>query len=1465
MDIGIYNYNNTDEIAYIEFSILGNREVTNMSVIDNVNGIEYPELNDKTDKKLNGLIDPKMGTTDNSVLCSTCKYNVTYCPGHFGHITLAKHYFHIGFIAIIKKILSLICIKCSNLLIDEKDKMRITQIILNKSNYARINELKKYIKNRSFCPKCNHPIIKIKSDNKLMGSNLILEYKDSVRSTKKDQIDDAKKYKYILTAEMCYNILNNISSFDKKLLGFDPNKINPADMIYKNLIVPPMQVRPSTKTAEIGTKHNDLTHSLADIIKINEKIKKNLDKDNIDVNKYQETENLLQIELKDYMDKDSTLFSKSKTKRDNKSLTTRYKRKESRVRSNLMGKRVDFSARTVISPDPLLNINEVGIPLQIAKNITMPEIVTPKNIERMKKLIQNGRDMYVGANFVKPVEKFDGKHMPIDLRYGKDTINLKIGDIVERHIQDGDIILFNRQPTLQMQSMMGLYTKIIDDMNISTFRINISIVKPYNADFDGDEMNCMLPQSIQSAYELEHITNLKYQLITPQSSLPIIAFFQDALIGYYELTKDRTIYNWKNIMNILSATDIELPSIKNKKLTGHDMISYLIPNDININMKRDNYTLIIENGKIKEGIIDKKSMGDQQKNSLLHLVIYKYGYEGGTKFINNNIKMITNSNLYNGFTLGINDLIIKKEAKDLIRILCDTKKIEMNHLITSSENNPNEADNASLEKVIFDTLNILREESAKIVKKYYDGPNNLFTIIDSGAKGSTTSIGQISGCFGQVIINNTRANLELNNRSLHYYCQYEETPEARGFIQNPLVDGLTYSEMVFVQKHSRASLITVVTQTPDTGYIQRKLVKSEEDLVVQYDNTVRTAKNGIIQFVYGDIGYDPKKQYDNNIDLVNYNYKKIEEQYSINENDLKKFNCKIYNNAKFIGKMKKMKNTLFLFSKKNFDSVVLHSNYMFPINFRETINNIKNKKYKKFTQLTPDYVVSTIKYILKHDNTPLLCIDKTNNKSIKHRDEKISKKIIKIALYYFIAPKKCIYDYGFSAEHIDEFSHLFIRAFRKSLIEPGFMVGLSSALALGEISTQVALHSKRGSLKQGGIERIKELLNVTKNIKTPVMTLYLKKEYRNNLDVVNKIKSYVQCTTWEDIINTINIIYDPSPDNYIKKDNAYNHFFVNQKIDNFPWLLRIKFNRETLFDKNITLLDIKNSFIINWKKRQNEIRITKREEKIIFEKIQDFCISSNNDNNNTPIVHIRFEFIKDVNVKFFSLLIDFIYTFKIRGIENFKGIIYYSEEPYITIDPNTGDIINDKEYVINTQGINLVDIKYLKYIDINRCYCNDIIKTYELYGIEAARTLLIREFTFTLQSVTFQHFSILVDLMTYRGSIIGIDRYGMNKQEMDIFARASFEQCIEQLFSAAIFNEKDNLTCTSSRVMAGLVVRGGTGFCNLILDTDLIENSEPDVVTEYNNNKTINNIETNSYIIDIVNKNNTEDYFMNFL
>jgi len=569
------------------------------------------------------------------------------------------------------------------------------------------------------------------------------------------------------------------------------------------------------------------------------------------------------------------------------------------------------------------------------------------------------------------------------------------------------------------------------------------------------------------------------------------------------------------------------------------------------------------------------------------------------------------------------------------------------------------------------------------------------------------------------------------------------------------------------------------------------------------------------------------------------------QELSTLENFTEKDNMEMYN--MLINMREHMRRTKI---SSSIDYLTLDTMYMLPVNLLLIIDNARNtsEPINKDIIKNPKYILEQIEYILETKNTRLYNMpsnDLSNKKSVKYIDEHISKSAFRYALYDALNPKKCIMMYKFTKKQIDDIVTKIIKNFNKSVIESGEMVGILAAQSIGEPVTQLTLNSFHSAGIGGGggvnmgIPRIKEVFSLSKNMKEPMMTIYLDKQYHKNKKYANKIASYIKYTTIKDIRKKIEIFYDSNPykkGGFMDQDNVYNIFYSYQQnknccdntIDGLSWLMRIEFDKEKLLAKEVSLLDIKSQFCQAWEKRYTDIKSLKREKKVILDKITHIAVLSNNDNDEVPVMHIRFDmnnFNSSNLVDFTDLFVD---EFKLKGITDIQDIRNLIDERYIDFNDETGAMDITNEYVIYTKGINMYDIRKLIGIDINRTYCNDIIQTYEIFGIEAARTIIIHQITSVLASngLNFQHISIFGDIMTNVGTLTSIDRHGLNKLDTDPLSRASFEKTVEQLISAAVFNETDYMKSVSSRIIAGLCIKGGTGLCNLILDRELLENSE---------------------------------------
>lgn len=483
-------------IKKINFGIFTNKHILDYSAVSNEPyGINEADSYRNYEPVKGGLVDLRLGTSDIYLNCLTCGLNSIDCPGHFGHTLLAEPVFHYGFFSHLKSILQCICLECSKLLIEKTD--TLYKKALTKKSEIRFKEIKNLTKNTNYCYTCGTPVGKIKKEEKESTASLrlILEREigtQQVDATTGEVVDTVKKTIKILKPIDCYNILRNLSDVDCTILGFNPSQARPEDMIIINFPIPPVNVRPTAKIdfMQASTMEDSLTLKIADIINANKRVKTQMEKEVVsnDLSTYnQDISNLLQYHILTYFDNESISLPRSEFKtggKPTKSISERIKAKAGRVRSNLMGKRVDFSARSVITSDPYINIDEVGIPKKIAMELTIPEEVTSYNIKHLTALVRNGRDIYPGANCVCRTTYKDGKQEVhrIDLKYRKKSIKLVIGDIVERHSVNGDHVLFNRQPTLHKYSMMGHKLHVLDRDDIFTLRVNVSVCGPYNAD-----------------------------------------------------------------------------------------------------------------------------------------------------------------------------------------------------------------------------------------------------------------------------------------------------------------------------------------------------------------------------------------------------------------------------------------------------------------------------------------------------------------------------------------------------------------------------------------------------------------------------------------------------------------------------------------------------------------------------------------------------------------------------------------------------------------------------------------------------------------------------------------------------------------------------------------------------------------------------------------------------------------------
>jgi DNA-directed RNA polymerase II subunit RPB1 len=953
--------------------------------------------------------------------------------------------------------------------------------------------------------------------------------------------------------------------------------------------------------------------------------------------------------------------------------------------------------------------------------------------------------------------------------------------------------------------------------------------------FDGDEMNIHLAQSIPARNELKRIANVKYQIIAAKDSNPIIGCVQDAVSGVYMLSQEKKIKG-DIVANILATTnsDTQYEIDFDKYYTGLEVFSHIIPSGISI--KKSN--LVVKNGKIISGVLDKSSVSTQ-KNSIIHYIWDKYGPTETQDFIDNTQRLVLQY-LYNkGYTIGFGDCVIQDEILKQIKTMINSKVLEMKNKITMYENNKENYNFNILESQMAQELGIMQSNIGKMIMDTIDMSNNFYPTIKSKAKGSSDNYSQITGCIGQVFVGDGRIEKKVKGRTIPCYHRDDDTPEARGFIANNLMDGMSITEVFFQSIAGRSSLIDTALKTADTGYVQRKIVKCLEDLIVKYDGHIKGPKENIVQFVYGDNGYDQIKQTNVKLNIITMNNKDVRNNYTFTDSELKKVKGKYSSsdNEKYYKQLIKFRNELRNISFEFTNNYAyVEDTFMSIVNFNRIISEYSNDKENN--EIEPSYIIDTIESIINDDDNRIFIKNRGQNRLLQE-DELRHKYIYKAILYEYLAPKKIIYEYGLSKKEFDNMVEDIRTSYARGLVEPGEMVGVIAGQSLGEPTSQMTLDSKHhagagGDMSQAttGVPRIKELLNYSKSIKTPQMLIHFDEKYRTSRKTVNNIASYLKYITIGEMIDNAEIIYDKFDKSGLSKqledDKCSNPFFINNdKVDikQLPFVFRLELNLAKMMDKETSLLDIKTKFISYWYRYlSNTKNIRKKSLKEIIGLIDKLGIYSNNDN----VIHIRFKILDYSVSTLISFLKVILNTITLKGLDNIENLTIKKSK--MAIYDKEGDSNVFDEYKVITSGINIESLGLIKGIDFSRCRINDVKEAYKYYGIEAARQVLIDELNIGWKSgganVNMTHILLLADFMAHIGEIISIDRHGLNKVDVDIFTKATFEKTMEYFTNSCLYNESDKLKTVSSRIVTGRCIPGGTGAFDIILDTEKIKNSE---------------------------------------
>lgn len=858
----------TKRIGAIKFAYMSPKEIRKLSATKIITPDTYDDDGFPIEM---GLMDTHLGVIEPGLRCKTCGGRVDQCSGHFGHIELSMPVIHVGYVKDIKKLLRSSCSECGRILISDEERdhyiKEIERIDTFGGDTLDIERMTGVVAQgagtNKVCPHCSSEQRKI-----------MLDKPTTFR-------EEATK----LTPKEVRARLERIPDRDLIPLGLNPKVVRPEWMVLSVLLVPPVTVRPSITLESGDRSEDDLTHKLVDILRINQRLRENRDVGSPQLI-VEDLWDLLQYHVNTYFDNQTSGIppARHRSGRTLKTLIQRLKGKEGRFRQNLSGKRVNFSSRTVISPDPWLSINQVGVPIRAARELTVPLKVTPENIEFVQNMVRMGpepmeRGKYVpGVNYIiRP----DGRRIRVtDMNAETVAEKIESGFTVERGLKDGDIVLFNRQPSLHRMSMMAHEVKIVPG---KTFRMNLAVCPPYNADFDGDEMNIHVLQSEEARAEAKVIMRVQENILSPRFGGPIIGATQDHISGLFFLTYRNPLFSRREVVSIFSNIKTDrfpkYVEVEGERMWyGKEIFSSFLPEKLNIEFRAsicekcdrcmkeecqyDAYVLI-EDGYLKVGTIDENAVG-----AFKGYIIDKIARDLGTSEARRFIDQITTISLgvitLRGFTTSIKDEDIPPETMRQINELLDKAKEKVKEYETAYRNDeleqmPGRDLKETLEIMAMKETGKARDNVGILASRHLGLGNNSVVMAKTGARASMLNLTQMAGSLGQQAIRGERPSRGYEDRTLSHFQKGSLGAEARGFVKSCYKEGLNPLEFFFHSMAGREGLVDTAVRTSRSGYMQRRLIHAMEDLMVYNDGSVRNTGDTMIQFEFGEDGIDPMR------------------------------------------------------------------------------------------------------------------------------------------------------------------------------------------------------------------------------------------------------------------------------------------------------------------------------------------------------------------------------------------------------------------------------------------------------------------------------------------------------------------------------------------------------------------------------------------------------------------------------
>ena len=1382
----------------VDFGILSPDEIRRMAVCEIKNPLVYcrgmpmPE----------GVIDARMGVCDRRLRCATCNQSVQHCPGHCGFIDLGVPMF-VAYTDTCLKCVRSVCYCCSALLGGEEEAAAAARAQLPKKQW--FHSVYSAARTKKVCGACGAPQPTY-SRSATLG--LKIDWAEDL-----EWESDAEKElvtSRLFTSVEVHSILANMSDDHVRALGFDPAHNHPKFLVPDVLLVPPSSARPAIMQSsgsrlrgqdDVTLKLNDINKRAADLRALME----SLGWAPTDPMVPEIADKMVKLQAEIYalihappVAARGASGPQHGSSAPIKTLTSRLKGKEGRIRGNLMGKRVDHSARSVITPDSLMGVDQIGVPHCLAKTLTLPETVCPYNIKRLRARVLAGTDDVAGAQ---SVTTKDGGVVQLQFldADARAEIRLQFGDVVERHVQDDDWVIFNRQPSLHRQGFMGHRVRLYEKGQ--TFRLNLSVTAPYNADFDGDEMNLHVCQGVQARTEVEHLMSVSRQVITPQSARPTMGIVQDSLIGAHLLTSKSCLLTRSEVMQLVvwisrpakNVTTLPPPAIRRPGpyWTGAQVFSMLLPRALRIDRLKfgSDHPLpegvLVRDGALLHGQLTKSMLGTSG-GSIVDVMYREVGAAATIAYMSNEQRLIVPFLMLRGFSVSFRDAAVSAEGRAKVRE--HVAKVKENVQAIVDADLP--ADLAGMaEGTVFSLLSKLLLTAGAVGKKYMRKNSAILQLVESGSKGNQLNVSQIVAVVGQQSVEGKRIHSEATTRTLTCFDKHDRSLLGHGFVESSYGRGLSPAEFFFHNVGGREGLVDTAVKTAHTGYIQRRMVKSLEDLHSTYEGSIRNAQGQVVQFSYGLDGWDTCKVRHAQVRALSMGRAEIERVMldggggsEVQRRELARvLECTRRARAHRVSVMRP----------------AMTAQALLPFGVDDLLRRFGAARWTPADEAARAAHEARVEACVEE-----LCSTLASDHAAHGRDTCI------LAIRFGLC-SRALRRAGCGPDAVPALFAYVRAACLESLVTPGEAVGSIAAQSLGEPTTQLTLNTfhQAGVGNKSvtmGVPRLKELLDASQHPRTPMTTLWLKAPYCYDAAFVAKFARTLPVLKLKDLVKETTIELEPEgaaaatdADRTIVEIDA---FFREPDPEASRFVARLALRKDSMRERDLTppylhhLIEQRygvNVHIVSSEVNSLDwvLRLRYRDVAKMIRVVDGGAGASTADLESTLVMRIT------------NLLLEQIVVGGHVGVAQ-------AHEREVEVW-NEAREANETVHVVDAMGNILNSAALFPVVDAHRSYTNDPHEALACLGIEAAMATIHHEadavISYDSTKVDKRHIAMIADAMTSRGKIVPMSRHGLNRAEngAGVLVRASFEETIDTLLEAGVYGESDPAQGVTFSVMAG--------------------------------------------------------------